>query len=203
MGLSRTTHGASASGLRLCSNLVIFCAHKHGGALLFRVPKVVLILLCIGFAGCSRIVAKYDPFYDQTLNKFSEDTAKFLAAAQAGKAEREWSSKETVTFYAAGYNTFDRLSQRAALERGLIRCSTNAQLQMLAQGISNASRLPDDYMSFDCLEFQLFATRLLLDDLKSAHASGGVLTAGEARAYGVPLQVAILGAIRTFDLTRP
>jgi hypothetical protein len=105
-----------------------------------------------------------------------------LAAAQAGKQERQWSSKEAVTFYAAGYNTLDRLSQRAALDRGLIRCSTNAQLKALAQGISNASPLPDDYMSFDCLEFQLFATRLLFDDLKSAHASGGVLTPGEARA---------------------
>jgi hypothetical protein len=175
--------------------LVIVCAHKHGGALLFRTAKVVLILLCIGFAGCARIVAKYDPFYDQTLNKFSEDTAKFLAAAQAKKAERQSSSKEAVTFYAAGYNTLDRLSQRAALDRGLIPCSTNAQLKILREGIPNASRLPDDYMSFDCLEFQLFATRLLFDDLKSAHDSGGVLTAGEAKAYGVPLQVAILGAM--------
>jgi hypothetical protein len=165
--------------------------------------KVVVVLLCLDFAGCARIVAKYDAFYSLTLNKFSEDTAKFLAAAEAGKQERQFTSKEAVTFYAAGYNTFDRLSQRAALDRGMIRCSTNAQLKVLADNITNASPLPDDYLSFDCLEFQLFATRLLFDGLKSAHETGGVLNRGEARAHGVPLQVAILGAIRTFDLTRP
>jgi hypothetical protein len=168
-----------------------------------QIFRIIVILMCLDFAGCARIVAKYDSFYSLTLNRFSEDTAKFLAAAEAEKQERQYTSKETVTFYAAGYNTFDRLSQRATLDRGMIRCSTNPQLKVLADNITNASRLPDDYLSFDCLEFQLFATRLLMDDLKSAHESGGVLTRGEARAYGVPLQVAILGTIRTFELTRP
>jgi hypothetical protein len=117
-----------------------------GGRLSVQIFRVVVVLLCLDIAGCARIVAKYDAFYSLTLNKFSEDTAKFLAAAEAGKQERLYTSKETVTFYAAGYNTFDRLSQRAALDRGMIRCFDQCPAQSLSgqhyQREPPARRLP-------------------------------------------------------------
>jgi hypothetical protein len=164
--------------------------------------SVLLALLATVLTGCITLVSAYDPFFDQSLNKLSEDTAKFLAAAQHGGQERLAGSKEAVAYYAATYDLLDRLSARAAATRGSIRCPTNASLQEFYEQRSAVSKLPEDYLKFDCREFQLYAVRHFVEQLDYAERSGGVLTPFEASANGVPLQTAIKGAIQTFNVTK-
>lgn len=154
-------------------------------------------------AGCVTLVANYDPVFDQSLNRLSEDTAKFLASASAGGAERQIQSRETTTYYASTYNVLERLAQRARATRGPVPCPTNATLKTFAASATSATTLPDDYERFDCREFQLYAVRLNVDQLNFAHKSGGTLNASEVRALGGILQTSIMGAIQTFTVNRP
>lgn len=156
-------------------------------------------------AGCANLVAPYDATFDQSLNQLSSDTAKFLAAAAAlaNAPERSATSKESVAYYAATYNLLDRLSPRASLSRAVVPCATNPVLKLYwAQPISSAP-LPDDYESFDCREFDLYAVRHFVDQLHSVHGQPGGLNAGRVKVNGGALQVAILGAIQTFIATKP
>lgn len=156
---------------------------------------------CLPFlvAGCVTLVAPYDATYDQSLNKLAEDTARFTALAEAGGPERLKDSKETIAYYAATYNLLDRLSLRASLARGSVACPTNASLKE----VSRAGVLPDDYMSFDCREFQLYSVRSYVDLLNYGHNTDGVLNKGEAKALGVSLQNSIAGAIKTAIANKP
>lgn len=161
---------------------------------------ILFVALMVG--GCASLVAPYDPIFDQTLNKLSEDTAKFTAAAAASGVERSATSKEAIAYYAATYNVLDRLSLRAARGRAVVPCVTNEGLKVFSQLPASSSPLPEDYMKFDCLEYQLYAVRYYVDQLQSAHRSDKVLTRSEARIYGGQLQRAIMGAIETFLVTK-
>jgi hypothetical protein len=149
------------------------------------------------------LIAPYDETFDQSLNKFSNDTATFLAAASAGGPERSVTSKEAVAYYASAYNLLDRLSQRARLSRALVPCPTDQSLKAFSASPTSKTKLPDDYEKFDCREFQLYAVRLYVDQLNFAHHTGGVLTPYEARAAGGILQTGTMGAIQTFLVNKP
>ncbi len=166
------------------------------------VVRALALAAVVGLAACVSLVAPYDPQFDQDLNKLSQDTAKFLAAAASGGPERLTSSKEAVAYFAAGYNTLDRLSQRAALKRGR-SCIGNEALKAFADQPTSRSKLPEDYVKFDCLEAQLYFVRFYLDQLAFAEDTGGALNKGEVDATGTPLQTAILGAIQTFLVSKP
>jgi hypothetical protein len=159
----------------------------------------VLVLL----SGCVSLVAPYDPTFDTSLNKLSEDTAKFIAAASAGGLERSYRSQETVAYYASTNNVLDRLIARAKLTRGRIACPTNASLESFAAMPTSKTALPEDYRQLDCREFQLYAVRLYSNQLEYAHEQDGVLNGSEATALGGALQVSILGAIQTFVANKP
>lgn len=169
----------------------------------FRVHFCLAALVALLLVGCGTLIAPYDATFDQSLNKLSEDTAKFLATAAAGGSERLAQSKETVGYYAATYNVLDRLSQRARLTRGLVPCPTNATLKTFAAVPTSTTTLPDDYDKFDCREFQLYSIRLYVDQLNYGHKNDGVLNPSEVRALGGILQGSIMGAIETFVVNRP
>lgn len=164
--------------------------------------SVLLAFLATFLTSCITLVSAYNPYFDQSLNRLSEDTAKFLAAAQHGGEERLANSKGAIAYYAATYDLLDRLSARAAATRGRVPCPTNASLQGFYEQRSAISKLPGDYLAFDCREFQLYAVRHFVEQLDYAERSGGVLTPFEASANGVPLQTAIRGAIQTFNVTK-
>jgi len=161
-----------------------------------------LLSCLLTMSACVSLVAPYDATFDQSLNKYSEDTAKFIAAAKAGGPERAYNSKETIEYYAASYNLLDRLSQRAEKTRASVPCPGSKGLLAFSQLPSSISPLPDDYQSFDCREYQLYGVRYYLDQLNYGHRNDGVLKPGEAQNYGGQLQNAILGAISTFVLTK-
>ena len=117
--------------------------------------RIFCLAALLLLSGCVSLVAPYDPTFDQSLNKLSEDTAKFLAAASAGGAERRASSKETVTFYAASYNVIDRLIERARRTRTRFPCPANPILKDLADFTQNATALPADYEALDCHEIAI------------------------------------------------
>ncbi|TBF24884.1 MULTISPECIES: hypothetical protein [Rhizobium] len=168
-----------------------------------RISSIFAIMIFIlAMSGCMSIVAPYDSTFDQYLNKFSEDTAKFTAAAKTGGPERIYKSRETVEYYAASYNVLDRLSQRAAKTRAPAPCPGSKGLLAFSQFPSSVSPLPQDYQSFDCREYQLYGVRYYLDQLNYGHRNDGILKPGEAQNYGGQLQNAILGAISTFALTK-
>lgn len=164
-------------------------------------------ILCLGvllaLSGCVSLVAPYDPTFDQSLNKLSEETAKFLAAASAGGVERSYNSKEAVAYYASTGNVLDRLTERAKLTRGRIPCPTNASLESFAAEPTSKTVLPEDYRKLDCREFQLYGVRFYSNQLEYAHGNDGILNKSEATALGGALQVAILGAIQTFVVNKP
>ena len=166
------------------------------------IARAGAIALSLTIAACASLVAPYDPVFDQALNKFSEDTATFTAAAIAGGPQRLSSSKEAVEYYAAAYNVLDRLSQRAQLTRASVPCPTNVSLEAFSKLPTSTSALPDDFKKFDCQEFQLYAVRYYLDQLNYGHRNDDILKPGEARSYGGQLQVATLGAIQTFAITK-
>jgi hypothetical protein len=159
--------------------------------------------VALSVAGCGTLVAPYDTTFDQTLNKLSEDTAKFVAAAAAGGNERRFSSKEAVSYYAATYNVLDRLIERARLTRGFVPCPTDESLKAFVKVPTSNTALPDDYQKLDCREFQLYVVRLYVDQLSYAHKTDGVLNKSEAKATGGILQASILGAIQTFVVNKP
>lgn len=165
---------------------------------------IVLITAWL-LAGCTNLVAPYDATFDQSLNQLSSDTAKFLAAAAVKNApERSVTSKEAVAYYAVTYNLLDRLSQRAELSRAAVPCATNSVLKLYwAQSINISKPLPEDYESLDCREFNLYAVRHFVDQLRFAHGQKDGLNPGRIKINGGALQVAILGAIQTFIVTKP
>lgn len=166
--------------------------------------KASMALLAVIFvSACTTLVAAYDPTFDTTLNKLSEDTAKFLAAASAGGAERNYASKEAVAYYASTGNVLDRLTERAKLTRGSVRCPTNEFLKTFAAEPSSKTVLPEDYLKLDCREFQLYGVRFYANQLEYAHESDGILNRSEASALGGALQVAVLGAIQTVVANKP
>lgn len=164
--------------------------------------RFVALAVAIAMAGCA-LVAPYDATFDQSLNQLSSDTSKFLAAAQTGGNERSLTSKEATTYYAGTYNVLVRLSQRAKLTRADIPCTTNPVLKLYWEQIPGVDPLPDDYGSFDCREFQLYAVRHYVDQLRYVHGLPGGLNPGRVRVDGNALQTAILGAIQTFIVTKP
>ena len=169
----------------------------------FRVEKLMAVAVAFLAAACTTLVAPYDATFDTSLNKLSEDTAKFLAAASAGAAERSYSSKEAVAYYAATGNVLDRLTERAKLTRGRIACPTNALLESFAAEPASKTVLPEDYRNLDCREFQLYGVRFYSNQLEYTHGTDGILNKSEATSVGGALQVAILGAIQTFVANKP
>lgn len=167
------------------------------------VVRAFILCFLLLLSGCISLVAPYDATFDESLNKLSEGTATFLAAASNGGSERSYSSKEAVEYYAATYNVLERLSQRASLSRGSIPCPTNSNLETFAAAGTSTTSLPDDYLRFDCREFQLYAVRLYADQLNYAHRKDGSLNKSEAKALGGTLQTSILGAIQTFVVNKP
>lgn len=158
---------------------------------------ISLLVFLFQASGCVSFVAPYDATFDQSLNKFSEDTAKFTAAAMAGGPERLSDSRETTAYYALSYNLLDRLSQRAQISRGPVPCVGDEGLLAFSQLPQSTSRLPDGYKSFDCREYQLYYVRFYLDQLNYGHRNDGTLKPLEANNYASQLQNAILGAIST------
>jgi hypothetical protein len=60
---------------------------------MYRALRVVAaIFVALSISACGTLVAPYDETFDQSLNKFSSDTATFLAAASAGGPERSATS---------------------------------------------------------------------------------------------------------------
>lgn len=165
-----------------------------------RMPFLALLLL---LTGCISLAAPYDATFDQSLNKLSEDTATFLAAASAGGSERNFSSQEAVAYYAATYNVLDRLIERARLARGSIPCRTEKGLEEIASGDFVKTVLPEDRAKLDCRESQLYSIRIFIDQLNYAHETNGVLNKIEAAARGRDVQAAIIGTIETFLLNKP
>jgi hypothetical protein len=161
------------------------------------------IAIVLFVSACGSLVAPYDSTFDQSLNKLSEDTAKFLAAASSGGPESQSDSKETTAYYASTYNLLDRLSQRARLTRAMVPCPTTAALAPFVNQPSSSTQLPDDYQKFDCREVQLLAVRLNVDQLHYAHKRPGGLNPSRARAVGGMLQTSIMGAIQTFVVNKP
>lgn len=164
--------------------------------------SVVAFAVALTIAGCA-LVAPYDSYFDQSLNQLSSDTSKFLGAAKAGGNERTLGSKEATTYYAGTYNLLVRLSARAKLSRADVPCPTNPVLKAYWPQIADVDPLPDDYESFDCREFQLYAVRHFVDQLRYVHGLTGGLNPGRVRVDGGELQTAILGAIQTFIATKP
>lgn len=154
-------------------------------------------------AGCTTLVAAYDPVFDTTLNGLSEKTAIFVAAAEAGGAERQFTSKPTTEYYAAVYNVLDRLIARAKTTRGPGGCPATELLKSVSADPLSATPLPDDYLQLDCREVSLYAVRLNVDQLQYFHRTSGQLNRDEADATGYQLQRSIMGAILTFLNNKP
>lgn len=154
-------------------------------------------------SACASLVAPYDATFDQTLNKLSEDTARFLAAASTGGPERSFNSQAAVAYYATTYNVLDRLTERARLTRGAVPCSTDAGLKAFASSPTSKITLPEDYLNLDCREFQLYGVRFYANQLEYAHETNGTLNRSEANLAGRELQTAILGTIETFVANKP
>ena len=170
----------------------------------FRVDGVAAAFVVAFFAtACATLVAPYDATFDTSLNKLSEDTAKFLAAASAGGAERSYRSKEAVAYYASTGNVLDRLTERAKLTRGRVPCPTNETLVSFAAEPTSKTVLPEDYRKLDCREFQLYGVRFYSNQLEYAHENDGILNRSEATALGGALKASILGAIQTFVANKP
>ncbi len=169
----------------------------------FSTRVLVCFLAMVLATACTTLVAPYDATFDQTLNKLSEDTAKFVAAASAGGVERSFRSKEAVAYYASTNNVLDRLTERARLTRGSVPCPTDESLPAFAAAPTSKTVLPEDYRKLDCREFQLYAVKLYSNQLEYAHANDGVLNKSEATALGGVLQTSILGAIQTFVANKP
>ena len=169
----------------------------------FRVYGVATLVLAFFVSACTTLVAPYDATFDTSLNKLSEDTAKFLAAASAGGAERSYRSKEAVAYYASTGNVLDRLTDRAKLTRGRIPCPTNELLESFATEPTSKTVLPEDYRNLDCREFQLYGVRFYSNQLEYAHENDGILNRSEATALGGALKASILGAIQTFVANKP
>jgi hypothetical protein len=163
-----------------------------------RVGVLCAFLWALLLSACVSLVSPYDPVFDQSLNKLSDDTAVFLAGVTSGGPERSFSSRETIAYYATTYNVLDRLSERARATRGVAPCPTNAQLAAFAQSESSRSALPDDYQSFDCREYQLYSIRFYVDQLYTLHESDGQFKKLKAVAAGRNLQASIISAIDTF-----
>jgi hypothetical protein len=164
-------------------------------------------ILCLGvllaLSGCVSLVAPYDATFDTSLNKLSEDTAKFLAAASAGGPERRHGSQETVAYYAATYNVLDRLILRAKTVRGDVPCAASPLLKNFTELSYVTTVLPEDYERFDCRESQLYSIRFYVDALNYAQANDGILNNSEIKLRGGTLQTAILGGIQTFLEAKP
>ncbi|WP_274630187.1 hypothetical protein [Arvimicrobium flavum] len=154
-------------------------------------------------SGCVSFVAPYDPTFDQSLNKLSEDTATFLAAASAGGPERRYGSQETVAYYAATYNVLDRLILRAKPLRGSKPCASSAGLKTFTELPYITTVLPEDYERLDCRESQLYSTRFYVDALNYAQKNDGVLNGSEIKYRGGTLQTAIMGTIQTLLENKP
>ena len=161
-----------------------------------RVLLAIASAALLALAGCVSIVGVYDPFFDQTLNQLSSDSAKFLAvAADKGPGSRA-DSKEAKEYYAATENVLDRLDQRADAKKGSVACAGNATLKNLHDQTENATDLPDGYLGFDCRQAILYVVRLALEQLKNAEAKRGVLTNADNDFYGQQLEAHIATAIR-------
>ena len=160
-------------------------------------------VLAVLVNACTTLVAPYDPTFDTALNTLSENTATFLAGAEAREAEQSYRSRAAVAYYASTYNVLDRLSERARLTRAAVPCPTNKTLASFVSEVPEKVALPSDYTAFDCREFQLYSVRFYVGQLDYAHQSGGTLNGSEARAVGGALQIAILGAIQTFVTNKP
>lgn len=157
-------------------------------------------VLAFSIAACGTLIAPYDDAFDQGLNKFSEDTAKFVASASAGGPERAYSSKETTAYYAAAYNLLDRLDARAQMSRAGVPCPANEALYVWT---TDKASIPADYEKFDCREVQLYSVRIFVKQIENDHKKDGTLNRSEAKVSGGQLQRATLGAIQTFLITKP
>ena len=149
------------------------------GLLAFLFP--VLLLL----TGCISLIGGYDPTADQILNQMSDETAKFLASAAAGKPARIATSNEAITYYAGSYDAVDRLILRAEARQGAVPCAGNAQ----ASGVPCPTWLPDllcptTTEKFDCRQMQLYVLRFTLDQMKSAQDEDGILSVADIDIYG-------------------
>jgi hypothetical protein len=118
------------------------------------------------------------------IERLWEDTSSFVARAQAGGQEKEFSSPEAVSFYAVSYNLLDQLAIRTAEVRADRPCSTGADLKALAERPPRLTELPFDYLELDCAETTIYLLRFALDQLNQAHETGGVLAATEASIFG-------------------
>jgi hypothetical protein len=146
-------------------------------------------------AGCVSLLGRYDPEFERSLADLSDDTARFLAEASAGKPARLASSSEAIAYYAGSYNLLDRLAQRGALERGAVPCGEGEELKALAERPPQMTAVPADVDRLDCRETQVYLVRFALDQLHQAQASGGSLNPSEAAAFGRLLQAQIFVAI--------
>jgi hypothetical protein len=167
-----------------------------------RAGVLCAFLWALLLSACVSLVSPYDPVFDQSLNKLSDDTAVFLAGVTSDGPERSFSSRESIAYYATTYNVLDRLSERARATRAAVPCPTNDQLAAFAQAESSRSALPDDYRSFDCREYQLQSVRFYVDQLYTLHESDGQFKKLKAVAAGRNLQAAIISAIETFMTTK-
>lgn len=165
--------------------------------------RLFVLLPAVILSACVSLVAPYDATFDQSLNKLSESTAQFLAAAGAGGSERSFASQEAVAYYATTYNVLDRLTERARLSRGNVPCATDSALPQFAASPVSKFTLPPDYLEFDCREFQLYGVRFYANQLEHAHETNGTLNISEAALMGRELQTAIMGAIETFIVNKP
>lgn len=157
--------------------------------------------LCLLLMGCVTIVAPYDPAYDQGLGKLSESTARFLANAEAGFAEKTYASREATEYYAVSFNFLALMLQRARATRALVPCPTNPMLGELAAEPTIADTLPEDAARFDCREAALYLVRLRLLDLQNRQKARGTLTEGVILVTRVGLQNTI--AIDVLMLNKP
>jgi hypothetical protein len=164
--------------------------------------SVVLVLGLLALAGCVSLVGRYDPEVDRSLAVLSDDTARFLGAASAGKPARLASSEEAIAYYATAYNILDRLAQRGMIERGPVPCGEGEELQALAARPPQLTTLPADTARFDCRETQIYLVRFAVDQLYQAQQSGGSLNPSEAAAFGRLLQSQIFVAMQVATETQ-
>jgi len=82
-------------------------------------------------------------------------------------------------------------------------CASDASLRDFETVATSRTKLPDDYLKFDCRESQLYSVQFYVDQLQYAHESGSILSRLEVNALGHTLESAILGAIQTFLVDKP
>jgi len=167
------------------------------GLLAFLLPVV------LSLAGCISLVGGYDPTADQILNQMSDETARFLASAAAGKQARVASSNEAITYYAGSYDAVDRLILRAEARQGSVPCAGSAKLPEYLAQPGSATALPDNYRKFDCRQLQLYVLRFTLDQMRSAQEEDGILSVADIDIYGSQVRAEIQGAIVIADASRP